>query len=198
MSQRALDDLLLEIRACRHCAAQLPHEPRPVLRASASARLCVVGQAPGTRVHASGVPFTDRSGERLRDWLGLSVDQFYDESKVAIIPMGFCFPGLNERGADLPPRTECAPLWRKRLFALLPNIRLQLLIGRYAQSWHLDEPARMTVHETVSHWRRFPGHMMPLPHPSWRNNAWLNRNPWFESELLPVLRRRVSAALEGR
>ena len=190
--------LLREIRACRACAAQLPHLPRPVLRASATARLCVVGQAPGTRVHATGIPFNDPSGVRLRAWLGLTPERFYDETHVAIIPMGFCFPGQDEAGGDLPPRPECAPLWRDRLFAKLPALHLTLLIGRYAQLWHLRREVRASLTETVAHWRHYPADVMPLPHPSWRNNGWLRRNPWFEAELLPELKMRVQKVLGGQ
>lgn len=201
-----LDDLLAEIRSCRKCAddpagAPLPHEPRPVLLASSTARICVCGQAPGTRVHASGIPFDDRSGDRLRAWMGVSRDEFYDTEQVAIVPMGFCFPGLDAKGGDRPPRRECAPLWRPRLFAHLTNIRLMLLVGRYAQTWHLGEACPGTLTEAVRAWRQLSrlssgADCMPLPHPSWRNNAWLRKNPWFETEVLPELRRRVRALLD--
>jgi uracil-DNA glycosylase len=200
-----LDRLLCEIRACRVCVeapegAPLAHEPRPVLRASATARLAVVGQAPGTRVNASGIPFSDPSGERLRDWMGVTPDEFYDAARVAIIPMGFCYPGQDAGGADLPPRRECAPRWRRRLFAELEQIELMLLVGGYAQRWHLGEAASRSVTDTVADWRRIlerPGspRVLPLPHPSWRNNAWLKANPWFEAELLPLLRREVRGLL---
>lgn len=210
MARNPLDRLLCEIRACRVCrdapaATQLPHEPRPVLRVSKSARICVVGQAPGTRVHASGTPFSDPSGERLRDWMGVDADTFYDASRIAIVPMGFCFPGLDAKGGDLPPRRECAPLWRDRIFALLPNIRLMLLVGQYAHVWHLGSARKKTLTETVRAWREYAREpvngilQFPLPHPSWRNNAWLKRNPWFAEELLPALReevRRQLAAME--
>lgn len=199
---RVLDRLVGEIRRCRRCVeaptgAPLPHEPRPVLRVSGTARLAVVGQAPGTRVHASGVPFTDPSGVRLRFWMGIGEDVFYDTERVAIVPMGFCFPGLNAKGGDLPPRRECAPLWRPRLFRMLPQLDLVLLVGIYAQRWHLAEQCGASLGETVRDFRRvlaLPGRprFFPLPHPSWRNNAWLTRNPWFEDELLPVLRREVA------
>lgn len=199
---RALNRLVGEIRRCRQCVetpsgAPLAHDPRPVLRVSATARLAVVGQAPGTRVHASGVPFTDPSGVRLRAWMGVSEDEFYDEARIAIIPMGFCFPGLDKAGGDLPPRAECAPLWRPRLFSLLPQLELVLLVGMYAQRWHLGADCGVSLGETVRDFRRvlaLPGRprFLPLPHPSWRNNAWLRRNPWFETELLPVLRREVA------
>jgi uracil-DNA glycosylase len=187
--------LLSEIRACRVCAGQLRHEPRPVLRVRPSARLVIVGQAPGTRVHASGTPFTDPSGDRLRNWLGVDSETFYDEKRVAIVPMGFCFPGLDANGGDLPPRRECAPLWRERLFAELKQVRLTLLVGLYAQAWHLKDRRKATLTETVKAWREYGPDIMPLPHPSWRNNAWVKKNPWFEDELLPVLKRRVVKAL---
>ncbi|HRN84140.1 MAG TPA: uracil-DNA glycosylase family protein [Hyphomicrobium sp.] len=198
----ALDRLTREIHRCRRCieapkGAPLRHEPRPVLRVSRTARLGIVGQAPGTRVHASGVPFTDPSGQRLRSWLDVTEEEFYDARHVAIIPMGFCFPGQDERGADLAPRRECAPLWRPRLFPLLKQLDLVLLVGGYAQRWHLGRPSGATLGETVRGWRDClarPGRprYFPLPHPSWRNNAWLVRNPWFEAELLPDLRREVA------
>jgi uracil-DNA glycosylase len=201
-----LDALVARIRACRRCADQpigtpLPHAPRPVLQVSATARLAICGQAPGTRVHASGRPFTDPSGDRLRTWTGLTADVFYDASRIAIVPMGFCFPGLDTKGADKPPRRECAPLWHRDLFAQLPNLRLILLVGGYAQRWHLGTRASLT--EIVGDWRR---HLEPtaegrrylsLPHPSWRNSGWLKRHPWFEADLLPVLRDLVADAVRG-
>jgi len=187
--------LLAEARACRVCAPQLPHEPRPVLRAAASAPLRIVGQAPGTRVQASGIPFDDPSGDRLRDWMGIARSVFYDETRVAIVPMGFCFPGLDERGGDLPPRRECAPLWQARLRAALPAVELTLLVGQYAQRFHLGSRRRANLTETVRAFRDFLPDVLPLPHPSWRNNAWLKRNPWFAEDLLPVLRARVAALL---
>jgi uracil-DNA glycosylase len=195
-----LDGLLDDIRACRICreapARPLPHEPRPVLAASATARILIASQAPGVRVHQSGIPFDDRSGDRLREWLGLTREAFYDVRRMAIVPMGFCFPGLDRHGGDLPPRRECAPAWRARLLGLMPRIELLLVIGRYAQAWHLPEERGAAVDATVRDWRRIferPGkpRMLPLPHPSWRNTAWLRRNPWFEAELLPVLRAEV-------
>ena len=196
----ALDRLREEIHACRVCIESprktpLPHEPRPVLRVSASARICIAGQAPGTRVHASGVPFTDASGDRLREWMGVSEDEFYDTARVAIVPMGFCFPGQDSKGGDLPPRSECAVQWRTRLFEHLPQIDLFLLVGQYAQSWHLGAAKRKSLTETVMNWREYGPGAIPLPHPSWRNNAWIRKNPWFERELLPVLKREVRARL---
>lgn len=199
-----LGRLLAELRACRLCrdaprfGPPLPHEPRPVIQAAASARLCIAGQAPGTRVHASGRPFTDPSGVRLRDWLGLGEAAFYDAARVAIVPMGHCFPGLDAKGGDLPPRRECAPEWRTRVFATLPRLELVLAIGQYAQGWHLTAEERAGgLGAAVARWRdilaapRRP-RVLPLPHPSWRNNAWLKANPWFEAELLPVLRAEVA------
>ena len=169
----------------------LPHEPRPVVQASRSARLAIFGQAPGNLVHQTGKPFNDPSGERLRDWLGLDRDQFYDPKKLAIIPMGFCFPGYDDKGGDLPPRRECAKAWRASLMDALPNIETAVLVGAHAQKWHLEDGARKTLTETVRNWRVFAPRYFPTPHPSWRNNAWLKRNDWFEDELLPVLRKRV-------
>ena len=197
---RALDRLTDEIRACRICVEQprkapLPHEPRPVLRVSSTARICIVGQAPGTRVHASGVPFTDPSGDRLRDWMGVSEEEFYDTSRIAIVPMGFCFPGQDAKGGDLPPRPECAEHWRARLFEHLSQIDFFLLVGQYAQSWHLGKARGKSLTETVMNWRNYGPDAIPLPHPSWRNNAWIRKNPWFESELLPVLKREVRARM---
>lgn len=187
----SLPALVREIRQCRACAEVLPHEPRPVLQVSGRARLCIVGQAPGTRVHDSGVPFTDPSGDRLRAWLGIDAETFYDSDKVAIIPMGFCFPGLDAKGGDLPPRKECAQLWRARLFAALPAMELTLLVGQYAQAWHLGAGRQKNLTETVRGWRDYLPAALPMPHPSWRNNSWLKRNPWFETDLLPDLRQRV-------
>jgi uracil-DNA glycosylase len=204
LSGTPLDALIDEIGACRLCrdtpryGAPLPHEPRPVIQVSSTARLCIAGQAPGTRVHASGRPFTDPSGVRLRAWLGLDEETFYDPARVAIIPMGFCFPGQDAKGGDLPPRRECAETWHARIFASLPRIELVLLIGQYAQRWHLGRQAVAGgLTETVEHWRLHyregeSRRMVPLPHPSWRNNAWLKRNPWFETDLLPVLRADVA------
>ena len=194
MSDR-LADLLREIRACTHCAGQLPLGPRPILRAAATARLAVVGQAPGTKVHASGIPWDDPSGRRLRDWLGLAPEVFYDETRIAILPTGFCYPGRLPRGGDAPPRPECAPLWHPRLRALLPNIELTLLIGGQAQSHYLGGRRLPSVRATVAAWRDYLPDHMPMPHPSWRVNAWLRRNPWFETEVLPELRARIALLL---
>lgn len=200
-ARKSLDCILSDIRACRICAENpvrarpLPHEPRPVIQASAQARLCVAGQAPGTRVHATGIPFNDPSGERLREWMGVTREIFYDESRIAIVPMGFCFPGLDAKGGDLPPRRECASAWRQEVFAHLPKVELVLLIGQYAQAWHLGKARKKNLTETVA-WRDYLPHYLPLPHPSWRNNAWLKRHPWFEAEIIPYLRREVARLVE--
>lgn len=188
-----LDALLAEVRACRLCAKHLPLGPRPVLRASATARLLIVGQAPGTKVHESGVPWNDASGERLRDWLDLSPEVFYDESRVAIVPMGFCYPGRDARGGDKPPRPECAPEWHPKLLPHLGRVGLTLLVGGYAQKHYLGRRAKGSVTATVAAWREYGPDHLPTPHPSWRTTGWLKRNPWFEAELVPELRRRVRA-----
>ena len=192
-TERALQEILVRARACRLCADQLPLGPRPVLRAAASARLMIVGQAPGTRVHETGVPWNDRSGERLRDWLQIPGEVFYDETRVAIVPMGFCYPGVDAKGGDKPPRPECAPQWHPPLLAALPHVQLTLLVGMYAQKHYLGKRRQKTLTETVRHWRDYLPDFLPLPHPSWRNTAWLKKNPWFEEDLLPELRRRVKA-----
>lgn len=185
--------LLKEVRACTACSQHLPLGPRPVLQAHPDARILLVGQAPGRKVHASGVPFDDASGERLRAWLGLSRDTFYDAHQVAILPMGFCFPGTGASG-DLPPRPECAPLWRAPLLAGLPNIQLTVLLGRYAQQHHLPSPGR-SLTEVVSDWRAHAPSVFVLPHPSPRNQAWFKRYPWLTAEVVPALRAAVSKAL---
>lgn len=190
-----LDTLLAEIRACRICEAHLPHGVRPIIRASGTARIMIAAQAPGIRVHETGLSFNDPSGDRLRTWLGLDRDTFYDEDRVAIIGMGFCFPGYTASGADKPPRPECAPAWQDRLANALPDFHLKLVVGTYAIAWHLGERAKSSMTETVKAWRDYAPRLVPLPHPSWRNNAWLKKNPWFEEELLPDLRARVRQSL---
>lgn len=191
-----LPRLLKAARACRQCA-DLPLGPRPVLRAAAGARLLIVGQAPGTRVHETGIPWNDPSGNRLRQWLDVDRDTFYDASRIAIVPMGLCYPGRDPRGGDLPPRPECAPLWQDPIRRALPRVELTLLIGQYAQKWYLGKTRKASMTETVRAWRDYQPAFLPLPHPSWRNTAWLKKNPWFEAEVLPELRRRVAALLSG-
>lgn len=186
---RRLTTLLAEVRACQICRASLPHGVRPILQAGASARVLIAGQAPGRRAHESGVPFDDPSGDRLRDWMGVTTEEFYDASRIAILPMGFCYPGTGKSG-DLPPRPECAPAWRGALLEQLPGIELTLVLGQWAQKEHLPDAPR-TVTAAVERWRdRWPA-AVPLPHPSPRNQGWFKRNPWFADELLPKLRRRV-------
>lgn len=190
-----LEDLLAQVRACQVCAGKLPFPPRPVLRASATARLLIVGQAPGTRVHATGIPWNDPSGDRLRDWLQLSREEFYDERTIAIIPTGLCYPGKG-RGGDLPPRPECAPLWHPPLRAALPEIRLTLLIGQYAQTYYLKGRLKPSLAATVQAWREYLPEFLPLPHPSPRNRRWFKQYPWFEAEVVPALRARVKFVLK--
>ncbi|MCB2053908.1 MAG: uracil-DNA glycosylase family protein [Geminicoccaceae bacterium] len=194
MPVTTLDALLSEVRGCRACADHLPLGPRPVLRAATTARILVVGQAPGTRVHASGVPWDDPSGDRLRDWMGVDSATFYDERRIAIIPMGLCYPGKGPSG-DLPPRRECAELWHERLLAHLVELRLVLLIGAYAVQHYGRSWRKPSLTAAVAGWREVPAPFVPLPHPSPRNIGWRLRNPWLESELVPELRRRVATVL---
>ena len=187
------------LEGCRECAekfaqTETAHAPRPVAWLSKTAPILIAGQAPGARVHASGIPFDDPSGDRLRDWMGIDRATFYDRSKVAVLPMAFCFPGYR-KGSDLPPPNVCARLWRKDALALMPQVSLTLLIGGYAQGWHLG--TRTGVTETVEAWRDHLPAAMPLPHPSWRNTGWLKRHPWFEAEVIPWLRSRVAGLIEG-
>ena len=187
-----LDALLAAVRACRVCEAHLPLGPRPVISAGPTARILVVGQAPGLRVHRTGVPWDDASGERLRLWMGVDTDLFYDQTRIAIIPMGFCYPGRGN-GGDRPPRRECATLWLKPLLARLPEIELTLLIGQYAQRHFLGARRKRSLAETVKSWEEYAPEYLPLPHPSPRNQPWFRRNPWFERRLVPELRARISA-----
>jgi uracil-DNA glycosylase len=182
--------LIKEAKACRVCAAQLPLGPRPVFLVGAGARLLIVGQAPGRRVHETGIPWNDPSGDRLREWLRLDRTAFYDRSRIAIVPAGLCYPGSGARG-DLPPRPECAPLWQPRFRAALPDVRLTLLVGMHAQAYHLGARRGRTLADTVRAYRRYLPDFFPLPHPSPRNRLWLKRHPWFESEVIPALRRQL-------
>jgi uracil-DNA glycosylase len=195
-AQAELDAFLGELRACTVCAAHLPLGPRPIVRGHASARLLITSQAPGTRVHETGLTFNDRSGDVLRGWLAIDRDAFYDEDRVAIVPMGFCYPGRGAQGGDLPPRKECAPLWHARLLPHYPRIGLTLLVGSYAINYYLKGRTQRTMVETVRNWREYLPDFFPLPHPSWRNVLWMRQNPWFAAEVLPELRRRVHALIE--
>ncbi|HSF94206.1 MAG TPA: uracil-DNA glycosylase family protein [Thermohalobaculum sp.] len=191
------DGLLDRIAACRLCAGRFAttataHEPRPVLRVSPTARILIAGQAPGARVHASGLPFDDPSGDRLREWMGIGREVFYDRARVAVVPMAFCFPGYDARGSDLPPPPVCAGTWRAEVLQTLPQVALTLLVGQYAQRWHLGKRRGASVTETVRNWRDHGPALLPLPHPSWRNTAWLKKNPWFGDEVLPWLRAEVA------
>jgi uracil-DNA glycosylase len=189
MKPENLNKLVAEIRACRICEAIL--EPRPIIHVSKMAKICIASQAPGLRVHKTGISFNDPSGDRLRDWMGVNRDTFYDESRVALTGMAFCFPGYDANGSDLPPPKICAATWRTRLFAALPQFETILLVGSYAQDWHLGERRKSNMTETVKAWREYAPRFIPMPHPSWRNNGWLKQNPWFAEELLPYLQRRV-------
>jgi uracil-DNA glycosylase len=190
-----LDQVVAEIAACRACAAELPHEPRPVTHVSSETRLLICGQAPGRLVHESGLPFTDPSGDRLRGWMGVDYETFYADRRIGVAAMAFCFPGTNPKGGDYPPPPRCASLWRPRLLAQLPKVELTLLVGGYAQRWALGNRARPTLAATVAAWRDYLPNFLPMPHPSWRNTAWLKRNPWFEEEVTPYLRARLNTIL---
>ena len=191
----SLTAVLSEIAACRACAGELPHEPRPVVRVFPETTLLICGQAPGNRVHQSGLPFTDPSGDRLRSWMGVSYERFYADPRIGVAAMAFCFPGTSPKGGDCPPPKRCATLWRPRLLAGLEKVELTLLVGGYAQAWALGDRARPSMTETVAAWRDYLPHYLPMPHPSWRNTAWLKRNPWFEDEVTAYLRERVAFML---
>jgi uracil-DNA glycosylase len=193
MKPDSLARVLKEIRACRLCAPYL--DPRPVLHVGGKAKLMVASQAPGLRVHQTGISFNDASGDRLRDWMGVDRDTFYDEQKIALAGMAFCFPGYDENGHDKPPRRECATTWRARLLNAHAPFETTLLVGSYAQDWYLGDKRKSTMTETVKAWREYAPLYIPMPHPSWRNNGWLKKNPWFERELLPYVRRRVRRLL---
>jgi uracil-DNA glycosylase len=192
----SLPQLLAEIAACRVCEAALGFTPRPVVQAGAGARLLIVGQAPGSKVHASGVPWDDDSGDRLRGWLGLDRATFYDAEQVALMPMGFCYPG-KAKGGDLPPRKECAPLWHARLRAEMPNLKLTLAVGQYAQKALLRPALRPSLTEAVRRHAAMPPGLLALPHPAWRSRLWIAKHPWFEAEVLPILRRRLAEAIDA-
>ena len=185
-----LEDLLIEIKGCQICKDNLPFAPNPVLKASETSKLLIVGQAPGTKVHASGIPWDDQSGKLLREWLKIDMDTFYNEEKVAIIPMGFCYPGKGPSG-DLPPRKECAEHWHQKLLNRLPNVEFSLLIGQYAQNYFLGDQMKRNLTETVNSFHEYLPKYLPLPHPSPRNRFWFKKNPWFEKEVLPYLQHRI-------
>lgn len=193
--ESGLDEILAEIRACRACLGQLPHTPRPVVMVTPENRLLICGQAPGRRVHESGLPFTDPSGVRLRDWMGVDETTFYGDARLGVAAQAFCFPGTDPKGGDYPPPRRCAELWRPRLLAELPKVELTLLVGGYAQVWALGDRAKANMTETVRAWRDYAPDILPLPHPSWRNTAWLKKNLWFEAEVLPYLRQRTAEIL---
>ena len=192
---KSLDKLVKEIKACNLCTNHLPLGPRPVIQVGSLARILIVGQAPGRRVHETGIPLNDPSGERLRLWMGINKEEFYDKDKVALVPMGFCFPGTGKSG-DLPPRPECADTWREKLLEQLPNIELTIVIGQYAQGWHFGSSNKQNLTETVKSWKEFWPNAIPLPHPSPRNNIWLRKNAWFEDEVIPALQKAVNAILD--
>lgn len=190
-----LPALLARVRRCAVCAQHLPLGPRPVVCAATSAKVLIIGQAPGTKVHETGIPWNDPSGERLRDWLGLSADAFYNTANIAIVPTGFCYPGRDPKGGDMPPRPECAPLWHGPIFSHLKSVELTLLVGMYAQKAVLGPKMHRTMTETIRAWQSFQPNILPLPHPSWRTLHWARKNPWFETEVLPALKTRIRAAL---
>lgn len=192
-----LGALLAEISACRACAAEFTHTPRPVVMVTPETKILICGQAPGRRVHESGIPFTDPSGDRLRSWLGVDAAAFYGRPEFGVAAMAFCFPGTNPKGGDYPPPPRCAALWRTRLMDALPKVELRLLVGSYAQAWALGPAAKADMTATVRAWRDYLPDVLPLPHPSWRNTAWLNRNPWFDAEVTPYLRERVRDILDA-
>lgn len=188
-----LNAILSEVRACKICEPDLPNGARPVLQLHPHAKILIAGQAPGRRVHASGIPFDDPSGDRLRNWMGISKEVFYNPQQIAIVPMGFCFPGTGKSG-DLPPRPECAETWHQKLFNQLPNIHSGLIIGKYAQDYHFPQ-SKKSVTQLVENWREYWPNQIPLPHPSPRNNLWLRKNPWFETELVPLIQRHIKEIL---
>ena len=194
MTEKTLISLVSEIKQCTLCQQHLPLGPRPVLQISQQAKILIAGQAPGLKVHKTGIPFDDASGERLRQWMGINKEIFYDAQKIAILPMGFCYPGKGKSG-DLPPRPECALAWRKQLLSAMGDIKLILVIGTYAQNWHMKETKQKNLTETVRNWKNYGPQLLPLPHPSPRNNIWISKNPWFAQDLLPELKNRVKSLL---
>lgn len=194
---QALEEAVAAARACTLCAKELPLGPRPVLLVRPTSRLLIVSQAPGTRVHETGLPFNDRSGDRLRDWLGIDRDTFYSHPRLGIMGVGLCYPGVDDKGGDKPPMKICAPTWHPRIRPLLTEVKLTLLVGSYAQAYYLGKQQRGSMTETIAAWREYLPEFLPLPHPSWRNIAWLKRHPWFERDVLPMLRKRVRKLLDS-
>ncbi len=194
MSKNSFNKFIDEIKACQICAEHLPLGPRPVFVAHKKAKVLIVGQAPGKKVHETGIPFNDPSGDRLREWMEIDRDTFYNNEKLSIIPMGFCYPGTGKSG-DLPPRPECAEHWREKLLAQMPDVELTLVIGQYAQNWHLKGNQEKNLTETVKAWKNYAPNVIPLPHPSPRNNIWLRKNPWFEEDVVPMIKKRVKGLL---
>ena len=193
-NSKLLEQTLKKVRSCEHCIDHLPLGARPVIQISTNAKILIVGQAPGSKVHATGIPFDDPSGDRLRQWMGVDKTQFYDANQIAILPMGFCYPGKGKSG-DLPPRKECADLWRDQLLQMMPNVELTVIIGQYAIAWHLPEGRKQSLTNTVKAWKAHWPAKLPLPHPSPRNNIWLKKNDWFESEIIPSLQQRIKSLL---
>jgi uracil-DNA glycosylase len=193
----SLTRLLRDVRACQLCLANLPLGPRPVLQLASTARLLIIGQAPGSKVHQSGIPWNDASGDRLRDWLKLGPSVFYDDAKVAILPMGFCYPGAGDNQADMPPRPECAPHWHQRLLRHLPDLQMTLLVGQYAQRHYLGTGRKSSMTETVKAFSAYRPQYFPLPHPSWRSLIWMRKHPWYEQSVIPELRKAVRKAIRG-
>ena len=193
-NSKLLEQTLKKVRSCEHCIDHLPFGARPVIQISTNAKILIVGQAPGSKVHATGIPFDDPSGDRLRQWMGVDKAQFYDADQIAILPMGFCYPGKGKSG-DLPPRKECADLWRDQLLQMMPNVELTIIIGQYAIAWHLPEARKQSLRNTVKVWKTHWPAKLPLPHPSPRNNIWLKKNDWFEDEVIPSLQQRIKSLL---
>lgn len=195
--EESFAETVQRLSQCRLCAGDMPNDPNPIFQLNRNARILIASQAPGNLAHQSGKPFNDPSGVRLREWMGVSDEEFYDPLKVAIMPMGFCFPGYDKNGGDLPPMKRCAPTWRQSLMDQLPNLRVKLLIGGYSQKWHLPKVSKSSLTGRVKSWRDYSPEIFVTPHPSWRNNAWLKKNPWFETECLPDLQRAVRSALQS-
>ncbi len=197
IGNNSIDYLLSQVRSCQLCVKNLPLEPKPIIQASSSSKILIIGQAPGTKAHRTGIPWNDASGKRLRNWLKIPKNIFYNKSQIAIMPMGFCYPGRTVNGGDLPPKTECAPTWHEKILKLLPKIELTILIGSYAQKYYIETARKTTMTDTVSNWRTLVPRIVATPHPSWRTLAWEEKNPWFRMELLPALQTRIRKILNA-